>query len=297
MQLHLDASGKELKSHGSFEFPVFVSDEQLSFYEQNSFAWHYHSEPELTLVLQGSMIYQVNQQSYELHAGQGLFCNSNALHTGHPVPGGGDCKYLSVTFAPRLLAGFSHSIIQKQYIHPLLASTSLTSRSLLPDGDWQDRILDSLTRIRTLDHKKADGYEIRLLTEILSIWSEIYEHCFQREEVPSQAAIRDAARLRTILDYIHLHYMEHITLEDIAAQISICRSECCRFFKKHMHESLFDYLLEYRIRQSLSLLSDSMLSITEIADQTGFTTPAYYAKVFRQQIHMTPGEYRRQNRR
>ena len=43
--------------------------------------------------------------------------------------------------------------------------------------------------------------------------------------------------------------MEHLTLEDLAAQIHICRSECCRFFKKCMNESLFDYLLDYRIEK------------------------------------------------
>ena len=49
MQLQLDNNKKELKSHGTYAFPVNVSYEQLSRYERKSFLWHWHKEIELTL--------------------------------------------------------------------------------------------------------------------------------------------------------------------------------------------------------------------------------------------------------
>ena len=85
MQLQLDNNKKELKSHGTYAFPVNVSYEQLSRYERKSFLWHWHKEIELTILLQGEMQYQVNDTIYHLQAGEGLFCNSNRLHTGSPV--------------------------------------------------------------------------------------------------------------------------------------------------------------------------------------------------------------------
>lgn len=86
--------------------------------------------------------------------------------------------------------------------------------------------------------------------------------------------------------------MEKITLDDIAAQIHICKSECCRFFKKHMRESLFDYLLYYRVEKSLPLLAENQLSITEISAQTGFSSPGYFSRIFREQMHCSPTQYR-----
>ena len=85
MQLITNEQQKELKSHGSFEFPVFVSEEVLSHYERGSFLWHWHPEIELTFVTEGEISYQVNDKIYTLHTGEGLFCNSNALHTGHKI--------------------------------------------------------------------------------------------------------------------------------------------------------------------------------------------------------------------
>ena len=57
-------------------------------------------------------------------------------------------------------------------------------------------------------------------------------------------------------------------------------------------ESLFDYLLDYRIEKSLPLLLERQASITSVAEQTGFSSPAYFSKIFRQQMGCSPSEYR-----
>ena len=65
MQIRMDKENRELKAHGSYEFPVNISYEQLSRYERGSFSWHWHPEIELTFVLSGprsprafSMVFQ-----------------------------------------------------------------------------------------------------------------------------------------------------------------------------------------------------------------------------------------------
>ena len=52
-----DGSQKELKKHGSDEFPLLVSYEKLSGYKSGSFLWHWHPEIEITLVLDGQILY------------------------------------------------------------------------------------------------------------------------------------------------------------------------------------------------------------------------------------------------
>ena len=89
MQIRMDKENRELKAHGSYEFPVNISYEQLSRYERGSFSWHWHPEIELTFVLSGQIGYQVNGKSYVLKEGDGIFCNTNALHSGHMIDGDG----------------------------------------------------------------------------------------------------------------------------------------------------------------------------------------------------------------
>ena len=67
MQIRMDKENRELKAHGSYEFPVNISYEQLSRYERGSFSWHWHPEIELTFVLSGQIGYQVNGASQRPH--------------------------------------------------------------------------------------------------------------------------------------------------------------------------------------------------------------------------------------
>ena len=83
-------------------------------------------------------------------------------------------------------------------------------------------------------------------------------------------------------------------LEDMARQVGLCKSECCRFFKRQMGQSLFDYLLDYRIGRSLALLEEGGATVAEVASQVGFSNPAYFSKVFRARMGHSPREYQKQ---
>ena len=85
-------------------------------------------------------------------------------------------------------------------------------------------------------------------------------------------------------------------LEELAQQIHICKNECCRMFKKYMHETLFSYLLAYRVNQSLQLLADTDMEITEVAEKCGFANPGYYTRVFKRIREITPMNYRKKCR-
>ena len=84
-----------------------------------------------------------------------------------------------------------------------------------------------------------------------------------------------------------------MTLGAIAENVNICASECCRFFKRHMNQTIFEYLLEYRIEKSLPLLIKGEDSITSIAQTVGFSNPAYFGKVFHQVMRCSPSDYRK----
>lgn len=291
MQLQIDQEQKELKSHGSYGFPVLVSYERLSYFDTGEFPWHWHPEIELTLVMDGSISYQVNGCLYHLHAGDGLFCNTNVLHAGKAFETA-DCSYLSITFHPRLLYGYSSSIMQLKYMNHIMRSASLASICFTPDILWQREVLERMERIRILDRERPETMELQIQIALLEIWQRIYEHV-DREEMSGTENGRDTERIRQIMEYIQKHYAEKITLEDLADEIHLCRSESCRMFKRYMNESIFDYLLDYRVEKSLELLRQSGMDVTQIAGMVGFANPGYYARIFKRKMGCTPMEYRK----
>ncbi|MEQ6356032.1 AraC family transcriptional regulator [Lysinibacillus sp. M3] len=96
------------------------------------------------------------------------------------------------------------------------------------------------------------------------------------EEILDPAIIVQHERAKDMLDYLHTHYQEKISLESLAAHVFLSRAECSRFFKKMIGMTPFTYLLHYRLRKSMELLRDSEQSITTIATTSGFSTVSYY---------------------
>lgn len=291
MQIQTDRNQKEIKAHGTYLFPVRVSHEWLSNYERRTFMWHWHPELEWTYILEGEIHYQIHDQEHHLKAGDGILCNSNMPHTGRPV-NEEDCHYVSITFHPRLLEGYKDSFLKEKYVNRIVENPSLPCLVLSPSNQWQADILDMLQKINELYHsqKEVEDYDFQIYLLLMEIWRIVC--CHTSKTLENQIASKNLVRLKQILTYIHEHYHEKITLTDIAAEVNICPSECCRFFKRNMHESLFDYLLNYRIEQSLSLLARGE-NVTETAFQCGFSTPSYFSKTFRERTGHTPREYQK----
>ena len=294
MRLQIDGEKKEIKSHGSYGFPVLISHERLSYFDTGEFPWHWHPEIELTLVEEGEIAYEVNDSLYHLKAGEGVFCNTTVLPSGHREQTE-DCSYLSVTFHPRLLYGYRSSVMQDKYMDHILKSASLASIHFVPEEAWHGRVLEQIGRIRLLDQEHPVSEELQIQIALFQIWQEIFEHVEVNETGYGENA-RDTERIRRIMEYIQKHYGEKITLEDLAGQIHLCRSESCRLFRRYMNVSMFDYLLDYRVERSLELLQKPGLDITQVAGRVGFVSPGYFSRIFKRKMGCTPLEYRKSRR-
>lgn len=124
-------------------------------------------------------------------------------------------------------------------------------------------------KVIELDLERPDFYEMEVQMLLSEIWLVLLRHQGAFHQETESLNPKELARLKTILGFIHENYDKKIALTDIADSVHICKSECCRFFKKHMNESLFDYLLRYRVEQSIPYLRDEEYSITDAAFNSG----------------------------
>lgn len=288
-QINIEKNQKEIKDHGNYKFPVNVSIESIEAYEQGSFLWHWHPEIELTWIISGSIEYHINNQSYILTEGEGLFGNSKTLHSGYMKDNQG-CTYLSITFHPRFLYGYENSILQTKYIDFITSNDAWSSLKLEKDISWHQEMIQNMKEIYHLSLNKPNDYELRVHMILMEIWQHLYQYFSSLPEKDRQPQ-RHLQRLRDIISFIQENYDQEISLDDVAAHINICKSECCRFFKKHMNMTIFEYILFLRIQNSLPLLKQGE-SITKTANQVGFSSPAYFGQIFRRYMKCTPREYR-----
>ncbi|MBQ8804595.1 MAG: helix-turn-helix transcriptional regulator [Tyzzerella sp.] len=289
MQIITQKNQKELKEHGNYAFPVNISIEKIESYEKGLFLWHWHPEVELTLILSGEIEYQVEDNTYMLSAGDGIFCNSNSLHSGH-MKDGKECTYLSVTFHPRFLYGYENSILSTKYVNFITFNELWASLVLKTSVLWQKEVLENIRQIYELSQNEPADFELRVHMLLLNIWQKFYQYfSLQPDHAPKPK--QHLQRLRDILLFIEEHYNQELSLEDVAKSANICKSECCRFFKKHMGMTIFDYILYLKIQNSLPLLKKTD-SITEVASMVGFSSPSYYSQIFKRYMKCTPMEYK-----
>ena len=288
MQIITQENQKELKEHGNYAFPVNISIERIESYENGTFLWHWHPEIELTLVLSGQIEYQIEEHTFILSAGDGVFCNGNALHSGH-MHKGQKCTYLSITFHPRFLYGYENSILNTKYVNYITSNELWNSLHLEKIVTWQENVLEYMNKIYDLSQSMPGDFEMQVHMMLLQIWHLLYQH-FSAQPNNLQKPKQHLQRLRDILLFIENHYTQDVSLEDVAKTANICKSECCRFFKKHMGITIFDYILYLRIQNSLPLLKKSD-SITSVAAMVGFSSPSYYSQIFKRYMKCTPLEY------
>lgn len=290
MQINIEKNQKEIKEHGDYKFPVDVSIEKIQAYEQGAFMWHWHPEVELTCIMSGEIEYHVNERQYFLSEGDGMFANSNMLHAGY-MKDGKECTYLTITFHPRFLYGYEGSILQTKYVEFITKNDNWSSLSLSKEVSWQKEILECMREIYEIYEKKESGFELLIQMKLMFIWQRffLYYRDLPEKEYQPQKHLQ---RLREIVTFIQENYEKELTLEDVADHVNICKSECCRFFKKHMNMTIFEYLLYYRIQKSLPLLRAGE-SITKTATLVGFSSAAYYGQIFRRYMKCTPKEYKK----
>ena len=105
-------------------------------------------------------------------------------------------------------------------------------------------------------------------------------------------------KVRDFKDYVARHYGDRdLSVQRIAASLSISASYLSKLVKKYLDRSVVDYLVDFRMERAKDLLATSDLMAYEVAEATGYPDAQYFSTVFKRQIGIPPSEFRAQRRR
>ncbi len=284
---------QELNPHGTPLFPCGCYDTYIDNSDSWKVAWHWHEELELIVIHQGEARITVGHSNYVLKEGEGIFINSNVLHSGRGTSAN-QCILHSFVFHPSLLTGFTDTVFMQKYISLLTACTELTSFVLKQEGSWQKQVLDEVRSAYEIFKAEEYGFEFDIRNHLTNACMQImkYNRHLLSDQLPEHRP--DTNRIKIMLNYIHQHYPEALELKHIADSVNVSSRECLRSFHELLGISPMQYLIKYRISSSAQLLSDTDFNITEICVRCGFPSPSYFTKMFKRYTGLTPSEYRRQ---
>jgi AraC-like DNA-binding protein/mannose-6-phosphate isomerase-like protein (cupin superfamily) len=288
----IDKDGRETTQHGSFEFPLVIYTTQINKNILGYIDWHWHEELQFCVVTKGSVQFTINTEIIQLKKGEGLFINKGNLHKAENSPNT-DSSYLCFNFHPDLISGFAGSILNTKYILPYIENPSIQYCILKTRVKWQAAILKKLLSIYKTYTPAGAGSELQIFILLLEIWHILVRLYFV--SFPKSMSFENNDRIKKAMGYIEQHYMKKILLSNIAGEVGLSQSACCREFKRFMQCTIFEYITNYRLVMSTKLLLTTNQSISDIAYQCGFGSPSYYIERFKKRTGVSPFAYRSKN--
>jgi AraC family transcriptional regulator len=119
----------------------------------------------------------------------------------------------------------------------------------------------------------------------------LQQHAVRRLKQPSEEDGLSSYLLPRVLEYIQIHVSQELSIAELAQMAGMSTYYFIRLFKKSMHITPRQYIIQQRIELAKKLLRSRELSIVEISSQCGFTSQSHLTTVFHQVTNTTPKAY------
>lgn len=287
-----DQKGWEMRVHGTPLFPVGCYHNKLT---EDQVPWHWHDELEAVRVSEGQVIVSAEGGSWTMDPGEGFFINSGVLHEAHQLQKE-PVRLHSIVFHPRLVGGSVESIFWQGYLQPLLSDPASRFVRLSEAVPWQKEALETVEAAWQSCAQEPPGFEFTVREELSRLVFLLSGHRSAARERPTEKALRDGERIKTMLLYIQEHCGGELTVAEIAGSAAVSESECLRCFKSMIGATPIQYVKQLRIQRAAELLASTDEKIADIGAECGFQEMSYFARTFRALKGRTPSRYRAEKR-
>ncbi|MDB4560185.1 AraC family transcriptional regulator [Flavobacteriaceae bacterium] len=275
------------KVYPGFGSSVLVK-KHTEFLKTNKASWHFH--PELELVY-------VNKGQGKRHIGNHLsyFNNSQLLLIGPNLPHNGFTDRLTNNGFETLIQ-FKEDFLGKDFfeIPEMKKIKELFERSKKGILFGSETKIKVGYKIEKLVEKK--GFKkLLVFLEILNILSKTSDYTILNVDgYAVETELQDSSKLDIIYKHINTNFKEHISLDQIANVANMTVPAFCRYFKKVTGKTFTKLVNEYRVVHATKLLSESMMSITDISYECGFNNFSHFNKLFKEITGKNASGYRKE---
>lgn len=265
-----------------FDLPIKISYSNIK-----SYPTHWHNSIEIIYVLKGSLDITIDTDSFKLKEREVEIINCDESHS---LFSNEDNKTLIFNIDPLFF--------EKYYkdINNIFFYTN-SNDDEDQDGEEYDELKNFLTKTLCEYVQRLEDYdeeiEEMLINLLYYLINNFHYLTHEKEELKEKTEQLD--RYHRISKYIFNNYNSNITLKDIAKKEFLSPHYLSHEIKYATGYSFTDLINLTRIEESIKLLLDTELSISEISDEIGFSHVRYYTKNFKLYYNCTPLQYRKRN--
>ncbi|GAA0761609.1 HTH-type transcriptional activator RhaR [bioreactor metagenome] len=272
------------------EYVTYPEDSpiKISYANIKEYPIHWHNSIEILYVLRGSININIDTDSFELLEKELEIINVDEAHRIYSEK---DNKVLIFHIDPYFF--------EKYYkdINNIFFYTNSTDDGA-QEGEEYDLLRTFLAKLLCECVQKIDDFD----KEIESILVDLLYHLinnfhyltYEKEELKEKT--EQLARYHRISKYIFNNYDSNITLQEIAKKEFLSPHYLSHEIKYATGYSFTDLVNLTRVEESVKLLLDSDLSISDISDEVGFSHVRYLNKNFKNYYGCTPLQFRKKNK-
>ena len=249
---------------------------QVGVGEHLAYPIHRHPDLELLYCLHGEVSVSIEHEQHILRAGD--LCVIGSMLTHEMQENTQTSSALVIIMGPGLLGEYFRN----------LADNTFSPVYALPPESALRGLLEETARIHSSGNPFSNLHIMGNLCRIGAMLCEQHKNA----EPPVQN-LKMVMKIEQALALINNRYSEDITIADAAAASGYSKSNFCAAFKKVTGHSFHHVLNRHRITNACYLLRDTNMPIGEIATAVGFSDTKHLCRVFKEAMHVSPGEFRK----
>lgn len=280
---------REQKQHSSLLIPYsFLYGVMPEYYP--SIGKHCHPEFELFVFAEGQCRFQIGDEFFTAKAGDMFFVQPDILHGAEPIDGGRVAYHIAL-FDLRLVTGGIEDRAYHEVWLPLISGKLILDPLITPSHPYYDELKRCAENVISCVWFKTMQNELLLRSSLMEMFFLLLDSGSIHEMIVQNIESDDI--LAPVIGYISEHYMDSITIEELAQTVHLSKSYFMGLFRKTFGMPALSYVHHVRIDAACELLQHNSHSITEIAVKCGYPSLANFNRHFQKEVGMTPGEYRR----
>ncbi len=245
---------------------------------------HQHEEIQISIVVtgKGKLIVGGNVNSYK--EGDFFVIGGGIPHLFKSINDGSDSYMISVYFTKRFFENsfFEHSepAELQNFFNYVESGFKLTS-----SGTYLLKDMESMV---------TSGGFTRLITflQLLKQLNDLPKTRLSNFTYPKEISNDHGERLRSVFDFVMKNFDKKIALETVSELAHMTPNAFCRFFKQRTNKTFFEFLIEVRVEHASQLLVHNRnLTISEIADLSGFHSISNFNRKFKKTKGMSPSKF------
>lgn len=251
-------------------------------------SYHWHGFIEILFCLDGEVEMTVDNSNYLLHPGDMVLIGSNVIHkTGTPGEKG---SIYNILFDPAIIQNVNYCSMENRCINAFLSYLSSYSHHFIGQKELPEEFLQILTKMDECYHSYREYNSVYVHAYLLQMIGKLCEYgFFSAEAENSSRQVTDA--VRSTVDYINSHYMEKLTLSQMAEMANLSYYYYSRLFKMITGKSFSSFLASVRVFMAEKLMISGEYSLTEVADKVGLYPQSYFNHTYKRLRGFSPHEF------